>query len=478
MTTARQIAGEIAAGAEPGLYARRALAAALGDRLNAFLHIDAAHVERQIAALTENPARRRGRLAGVPVAIKDNFMEAGQPCGCASKMLEGYWAPYTGTALQRLQAEGAILIGRTNMDEFAMGSSTENSAFGPTLNPLDPTRTPGGSSGGSAAAVAAGIVPLALGSETGGSVRQPAALCGVVGLKPSYGRISRSGLVAFASSLDCVAPFATDVRDCARITSVMAGADSSDSTTVDPASLPNHASASPDDWEAACGRGVRGLRVGVIAEAEGPGVEPGVSSALAQAQAWLRAAGATVQPVSIPSTAQALACYCILAPAELSANLARFDGVRYGRRDSAHGGVYEHVRGRFGPEVQRRLLLGTFVLSAGYAERYYLRAQALRRRMIAEMDAALQEVDLLLSPTSPTVAFPLGVRSSDPLAMYLSDIFTVPASLTGLPAISVPCGLSGGLPVGAQLTARFFEEAVLFAAAGVIEAGMRAGEQR
>lgn len=458
MITARAIAASVRAGADPVAIALHAATIAAGNPFNAFRHVDLAAVESQARA-----ARRDGPLAGVPVAIKDNLADAGQPCGCASRILEGHRAVYTATAVERLRAAGAVIIGRTNMDEFAMGSSTENSAYGPARNPLDPTRAPGGSSGGSAVSVAAGITPIALGSETGGSVRQPASFCGIVGFKPTYGRVSRRGLVAFASSLDVVSPFGVDVRDAALATRVIAGPDPGDATS---AHVP------VEDWVAACDRGVRGLRVGVVAV--GDGVDPGVTTAVDRARRALEAAGAVLVDIAIPSIARALACYYVIAPAEASSNLARFDGVRYGAREPADtlAGLYERTRtARFGPEVQRRILLGTFALSAGHADRYYLRAQAARARLTREMEEALTTVDLLFTPTSPTVAFPLGERVDDPLAMYLSDIFTVPASLAGLPAISVPCGLSDGLPVGAQLTGRRFDEATVFAGAAAIEAG-------
>jgi aspartyl-tRNA(Asn)/glutamyl-tRNA(Gln) amidotransferase subunit A len=456
--TARAIAAEVRAGADPGAPARAAVAIAAKNPYNAFRHADPAAVDAQIPRVP-----RDGALAGVPVALKDNLADAGQPCGCASRILEGYRAPWTATVVERLRAAGAVVIGRTNMDEFAMGSSTENSAYGPARNPHDEARAPGGSSGGSAVAVAAGITPIALGSETGGSVRQPAALCGVVGFKPSYGRVSRRGLVAFASSLDVVSPFGVDVRDTALVTQVICGHDPGDSTTAD-AAVP--------DYVAACDRGVRRLRIGVLTEAQGEGVEPGVAAATARAIEALRDAGAVPVPISVPSVTTALACYYVLAPAEASSNLARFDGIRYGPREPAHelDALYEATRsGRFGPEVQRRILLGTFALSAGYAEHYYLRAQGARARITRDLEQALTTVDLLFTPTSPTVAFPLGARAADPLAMYLSDIFTVPASLAGLPAISVPCGRSEGLPVGAQLVGRRFDEETVFAAAAVIE---------
>jgi aspartyl-tRNA(Asn)/glutamyl-tRNA(Gln) amidotransferase subunit A len=458
--TARAMAAAVRDGADPGGFARAAAARAAPNPYNAFLHVDRDAVDAQARAVP-----RDGPLAGVPVALKDNLADAGQPCGCASRILEGHRAAYTATVVERLRAAGAIVIGRTNMDEFAMGSSTENSAYGPARNPHDEARAPGGSSGGSAVSVAAGITPIALGSETGGSVRQPASFCGVVGMKPSYGRVSRRGLVAFASSLDVVSPFGVDVRDAALVTRVIAGADPGDATTVD-APVP--------DYVAACDRGVRGLRIGVIAEADGAGIEPGVRAAVERAQAALVAAGATLTRVSIPSVTTALACYYVIAPAEASSNLARFDGVRYGPREPAQDlvGLYAATRSaRFGPEVKRRILLGTFALSAGWAEHYYGRAQAARARLTAEMSAALRTVDLLLTPTSPTVAFPLGARAADPLAMYLSDIFTVPASLAGLPSISVPAGLSEGLPVGVQLTGRAFDEETVFAAAAAVESG-------
>ncbi len=460
MRLARDIAAAVREGAEPGTWALPAAEKAAKNPYNAFRHVDESAVVAQAALVN-----RHGRLAGVPVALKDNLCDVGQPCGCSSRILEGYRAPYTATAVQRLRDAGAIVIGRTNMDEFAMGSSTENSAYGPTRNPLDESRAPGGSSGGSAAAVAADIVPVALGSETGGSVRQPAALCGVVGMKPTYGRISRYGLVSFASSLDVISPFGADVRDTALVTAVMSGVDPMDATS---------GTAPVEDWLAACDRGVAGKKVAVVAECEGEGVEPGVLAALQRTEALLRDAGATIERISLPTLRSALACYYLIAPAEASSNLARYDGIRFGPRPPAVDLLELYQRGRsegFGPEVQRRIILGTFALSSGYADRYYQRAQGLRRRIREELEAALATVDLLLTPTTPTVAFPLGARAQDPLAMYLSDIFTVPASLAGIPAISVPCGRSEGLPVGAQLMGRAWDEAGLFAAAAVIEAG-------
>jgi aspartyl-tRNA(Asn)/glutamyl-tRNA(Gln) amidotransferase subunit A len=351
------------------------------------------------------------------------------------------------------------------MDEFAMGSSTENSAYGPTFHPQDIRRVPGGSSGGSAAAVASGMVPIALGSDTGGSARQPAAFCGVVGFKPSYGRFSRYGLVSFASSLDCVATLSTSVQEAALLTEIMAGPDPLDASSVDHPPAP---------WLNACTRGIAGYRIGVLSDLEG--ITPGVQAALLQTQVALQAAGAQLEPIALPSLGLALACYCVLAPAEASSNLARFDGIRYGAAVESEDLMTRYLQTRsqgFGPEVQRRILLGTFVLSAGYQDRYYLRAQALRQQITQELEIALQQYDLLLCPTTPSVAFLLEERHQKPLSMYQSDILTVPASLSGLPAISVPCGQSEGLPVGAQLIGRRFDEASVFAGATVIEWSQR-----
>ncbi len=408
----------------------------------------AAHIDAQVAA-GENP----GRLAGVPIAIKDNIAHAGMPLRAASRMLDGYIAPRTATALARLEAEGAVVIGRTNMDEFGMGSSGENSASGPTLNPVNTAHVPGGSSSGSAAAVAAGIVPLSLGSDTGGSVRQPASFCGVVGLKPTYGRISRSGLLAFGSSLDQIGPLARSVRDVAIATHIMAGEDPLDSTTLHAQMGSMEAERNPD---------LSGCTVGLPEECwresdQGP-VHQTVRAAIAQ----LEELGATVQRVQIPSLQAAIPTYYLLTSAEAASNLSRFDGIRYGPRASSDDLIDTYTQTRtegFGPEVQRRILLGTFALAEGWADDLYRRANAVRARMRAEIDQALSGIDALMMPTAPSTAFRLGEKTTDPIQMYLSDIFTTPPSLTGHPALSVPAGSLDGLPVGAQIVTRHEDEA-------------------
>ncbi len=394
-------------------------------------------------------------LAGVPVAVKDALDLAGLPTTCGSRLLDGYRPPFTATAVERLESAGAIVIGKTNMDEFAMGSSTENSGFQPTRNPWDLERVPGGSSGGSAAAVAAGLAPIALGSDTGGSIRQPAALCGVVGLKPTYGRVSRYGLVAFASSLDQVGPLARDVGDAARVCAVIAGVDARDATSAD---VP------PPDFTEALAGDLRGRRVGVPWRLLDEGVQSDVRAAFDQALLDLEACGATLIEVELPHAAHAIATYYIVATAEASSNLARFDGVRYGRRVPAADlpAMYGRTRDQgFGAEVKRRILLGTFVLSSGYYDAYYQRAQRVRTLIRRDYEQALTHCDAIATPTSPTPAFRLGERTADPLQMYLADVFTVPANLAGLPGLSLPCGFSAGLPVGLQLVGRAFDEAAL-----------------
>ncbi len=403
-----------------------------------------------------------GRLAGLPIAVKDNITQADAPCGCGSKMLSGFTSPTSATALDRLITAGAIPIGRTNMDEFGMGSSGEHSAIGPTRNPWDPARVPGGSSSGSAAAVAAGVVPVALGSDTGGSVRQPAAFCGVVGLKPTYGRVSRSGLVAFGSSLDQIGPITPTVRDAALILEVMAGPDPLDAT-----SLPQ----APGEWVQACSRPVDGLRIGLPKQCWAQDTD--VSTVVQAALRDLTTRGVTLVEVDIPTLTMAIPTYYLLTSAEASSNLARFDGIRYGQRAIADAleALYSQTRSTFfGPEVQRRILLGTFALSAGYAEEHYERANAVRHQMREEISQALTTVDALATPTAPSTAFALGEKQDDPVAMYLSDVFTTPPSLTGHPAISVPAGLCSGLPVGLQLIGAHQDEATILQLASAVEA--------
>ncbi|HEX9942045.1 MAG TPA: Asp-tRNA(Asn)/Glu-tRNA(Gln) amidotransferase subunit GatA [Thermoanaerobaculia bacterium] len=420
----------------------------------------AAEIDRRIAA-GEDP----GPLAGVPVALKDNLNLEGHALTCASRILAGYVAPYTATAVERLLAAGAVPVGRANMDEFAMGSSCENSAYQPTRNPWDLRAVPGGSSGGPAAAVAAGSVPLALGSDTGGSVRQPAALCGLVGVKPTYGRVSRYGLVAFASSTDQIGPIARNVRDAALGLQAIAGADRNDSTCA----------AEPvEDYLSTIEEGIAGLRVGVIREADPARLGGAVAANWRESLDRLAAAGAELVEVSVPSMDAAIAVYYVIATSEASANLARFDGVRYGRRASEADNLidlyFDSRSEGFGPEVRRRIMLGTFALSSGYYEAYYGRARAVLERMRRELDAALGRADVLVTPTSPTAAFRLGERVDDPLAMYLSDIFTTPASLVGLPAVAVPSGLDEqGLPLSLQVMGRPFGEATVFRACRAFE---------
>ncbi|WP_334143913.1 Asp-tRNA(Asn)/Glu-tRNA(Gln) amidotransferase subunit GatA [Rhabdothermincola sp.] len=416
-------------------------------------------IDRRVAA-GDDP----GPLAGVPVALKDNLCTRGTPTTCSSRILEGWCPPYDATVVKRLRAAGAVIVGKTNLDEFAMGSSTENSAFGPTRNPHDETRVPGGSSGGSAAAVAAGFVPVALGSDTGGSIRQPAALCGVVGVKPTYGLVSRYGLVAFASSLDQIGPLTTTVADAALVLEVIAGHDPRDSTSI-PEPVPA--------LSAVLDHGVEGLRIGVVSELLGEGVAADVAARVHAAADALARAGATVEPVSVPAVTYGLSAYYLIAPAEASSNLARYDGVRYGPRvDGATTGemmTATRTRG-FGAEVKRRIMLGTYALSAGYYDAYYGKALRVRTLIGRDFAAAYERYDLLLSPTSPTTAFPLGDKTADPLSMYLSDVCTIPSNLAGHPAVSVPFGTGAdGLPVGVQLLAPALHEATLFRAAAVLE---------
>jgi aspartyl-tRNA(Asn)/glutamyl-tRNA(Gln) amidotransferase subunit A len=418
-------------------------------------------VDRRVTA-GEDP----GPLAGVPVALKDNLCTRGIPTTCSSRVLEGWRPPYNATVVDRLAAAGAIVIGKTNLDEFAMGSSTENSAFGPTHNPHDTSRVAGGSSGGSAAAVAAGFAALGLGSDTGGSIRQPAALCGVVGMKPTYGAVSRYGLVAFASSLDQIGPFAMTVGDAAALLEAIAGPDPMDSTSI-PEPFPSLVDRLDD--------GVDGLRVGLIREMfDVDGVEPEVAAQAREAATALEKAGAVIEEVSVPATTLGLSAYYLIAPAEASSNLARYDGVRYGLRVDAPttGEMYDRTRTvGLGAEVKRRIMLGTYALSAGYYDAFYGKAQKVRTLILRDFAAAYERCDVLLSPTSPCVAFPVGAKTADPLTMYLNDVFTIPSNLAGHPAISVPYGTgAGGLPVGVQVMAPALGEVRLFQTAAALEA--------
>ena len=405
----------------------------------------------------------RGPLAGVMVALKDNICTKGLPTTCGSSMLKGYRSPYEATVVKKLRRAGGLIAGKTNLDEFGMGSSTENSAFGPTLNPVDRSLVPGGSSGGSAAAVAAGYVRIALGSDTGGSVRQPAAFCGVVGIKPTYGRVSRYGLIAFASSLDQIGTIGATVLEASLLLEIVSGHDARDSTSVQKP-VPSYKDAVVE--------GVEGMVIGIPTEYFPEQLDPSVRALLDEACERLIDAGAEVRPVSLPHTEFAIPCYYVLATAEASSNLARYDGVRFGVRVPAEGleRMYEGTRGNFGAEVKRRIMLGTYVLSSGYYDAYYGTAQRTRASIAHDFKTAFSEVDVLFTPTSPTPAFPLGERVLDPVAMYLSDVFTVTANLAGIPGLSVPIGMVGGLPLGAQLLGPWWGENRIIAAAGALEA--------
>jgi aspartyl-tRNA(Asn)/glutamyl-tRNA(Gln) amidotransferase subunit A len=479
--TAVAIAADVAAGrrsARQVVDEHLARIAAHDDQVHAFVTVLADEARAAADAIDARVAAGEtvGPLAGVPVALKDNLCTRGIPTTCSSRILDGWRPPYDATVVERLRAADAVIVGKTNMDEFAMGSSTENSAFGPTRNPHDLDRVPGGSSGGSSAAVAAGFAALALGSDTGGSIRQPAALCGVVGAKPTYGAVSRYGLVAFASSLDQIGPFAHTVADAALLHDVIAGHDPRDST-----SIPQQLDAAAD----AVGTGVEGLRVGIIAEMTGGGATPieGIAAdVLARTRAAadaLAAAGAIVSEVSVPSAIYGLSAYYLVAPAEASSNLSRYDGVRYGLRvdgaDVTEMNTATRTAG-FGDEVKRRIMLGTYALSAGYYDAYYGKAQRVRTLIADDFARVYADVDVLLSPTSPCTAFALGDKTADPMTMYLNDVCTIPSNLAGHPAISVPFGVGDdGLPIGVQILAPALGDAAMYRVAAVLEDAMAAG---
>ena len=468
-STASGIASAVSSGsvsARTVVDAHLAQIAARDGDIHAFNLVTADEARAQADAIDADIAAGRpvGPLAGVPIALKDNLCTHGIDTTCSSKILEGWKPPYDATVVSRLRAAGAISVGKTNLDEFAMGSSTENSAFGATKNPLDLSRVPGGSSGGSAAAVAAGFAPVSLGSDTGGSIRQPAALCGVVGVKPTYGMVSRYGLVAYASSLDQIGPFATTVSDAALITEVISGHDPMDSTSI-PQSAPS--------LVGAVTQGVSGMRIGRVTDLPG-GAEPEVMERLNAAFDALAAAGATIVDITLPSLSYALTAYYLIAPAEASSNLARFDGVRYGLRVNATdtNAMYGATRAAgFGDEVKRRIMLGTYALSAGYYDAYYGKALKVRRIIAQDFDAAYKIVDAIVIPTSPLVAFKAGEKVDDPMAMYLCDIYTIPTNLAGHPAMSVPFGTGAHhLPVGMQVLAPALGEAAMFRVGGALEA--------
>jgi len=465
-TSRRVRAGELSA--REAAEAALARIEAVDPSVRAFLRTSREDALARAEAVDAKRARGEalGLLAGVPVALKDNLCWEGHPTSCASRILENWRAPYTAFAVERVLAEDGVPVGQTNMDEFAMGSSTEHSAWGATRNPWDLARAPGGSSGGSAAAVAAGEVALALGSDTGGSIRQPAAFCGVVGVKPTYGRVSRYGLVAFASSLDQIGPFARTIEDAATLLATVGGHDGRDSTSV--------SGAPPFDLAAALDAGaVKGLRLGLPKEFFIEGLDPAIESAVREAAGRLEGAGARIEDISLPHTSYAVPVYYVVATAECSTNLARYDGVHYGHRSAKAEdllGLYTRTRAEgFGAEVKRRIMLGTYALSSGYYDAYYLKALKVRALLARDFDRAFEKVDLVLCPTTPTTAFELGARLEDPLSMYLSDVFTISANLAGLPALSVPCALAGSLPVGLQFIAPRFEEARMFAAARAVE---------
>ncbi len=476
--SAREIAHAVAGGEASAVEVTRAhldRIDAVDGQVHAFLHVDR---EGALAAAEAVDARRSagqslGPLAGVPVAVKDVLTTKGVPTTCASRILEGWIPPYDATIVTRLRAAGLVILGKTNMDEFAMGSSTEYSAYGPTYNPWDLTRIPGGSGGGSAASLAAYEAPLAIGSDTGGSIRQPAAVTGTVGTKPTYGGTSRYGLVAFSSSLDTPGPCARNVADAALLHAVIAGHDPMDSTSI-PQPVP--------DVVAAAGLGatgdLTGMRIGLIQEYSGEGAEPGVMSAFREAVDALAKLGAEVVEVSCPHFGYALPAYYLIAPSECSSNLARFDGVRYGLRvgDDGQRSLEEVMSltrdAGFGPEVKRRMIIGTYALSSGYYDAYYGQAQKVRTLITRDFTAAYEQVDVLVSPTSPFVAFPLGARTADPYQMYLADLYTIPVNLYGGPGISVPCGLSDGLPVGLQVMAPTMADDRMYRVAAALESAI------
>ncbi len=463
-------AGEVSAAEVTAAHLDRI--ASVDERVRAFLHVAADDALARAREIDRDRAAGEplGPLAGVPVAVKDLFTTVGMPTTCGSKILQGWRPPYESTITRRLRDAGAILIGKTNMDEFAMGSSTENSGYGPSRNPWDLAKVPGGSSGGSAAAVAAYEAPLALGTDTGGSIRQPAAVCGIVGTKPTYGGSSRYGVVAFASSLDTPGPFGRTVLDTALLHEAMSGYDPMDSTSID--------APAPPVVEAARHGDVSGMRIGVVTEFSGDGYQPGVMARFTEAVELLESLGAKVTEISCPHFRYALPAYYLIAPSEVSSNLARFDGMRYGlRAERPGGGSAEEVMALsraagFGPEVKRRIMLGTYALSSGYYDAYYGKAQQVRTLVIRDFDAAFGQVDVLVSPVTPTTAFPIGERADDPMAMYLADLCTIPTDLAGNAAIAVPCGLADedGLPAGLQVMAPPLADDRLYRVAAAVEA--------